>query len=379
MSNLQYGWQQLSQGRIEAALAASGWIKVASTSSIEALSSGRFEATNVIHQSLTGMDVINSPLSQQVLLTREQVDEINAGNTAVKPVASLVRNGRLYLASPDGLLSTSAHGNALSTTQLARVTGAEVRALAPVSRPLYSGGFGRYAVYLFTSEGIYAVAQSARGVLGEARLVDRSIIAVGCVPVDGNRDIYYINGHQWLCRLTGSVVTRLIHVPGNVKGMTWDDAHNELHLLTSDDRMLAVTPDGHYSQRIVDAVSLYDDITHAMAVTAAGEVLDLTNEIEGEQPIEYLSAPIHVDGAPDTVLWRVFSDNMVATLQLLGERGRSCHGFLVAGLRVNGVVNAPLPMRVVAPFCHSVRLSIKGSALTGAVISPTQISMRSCK
>lgn len=379
IATLQYGWQQLSQNRVDAALATSGWVLVASTTSIDALSSGRFEAANVVRQSYTGIDVVNSSLQSTVSLTREQVNEINRGTTAIEPVASIVRNGRLYLASHDGMLSTSAHGNAMSTTQVARVTGAQVRAIAPVLRPIYSGGFGRYAVYLFTTEGIYAVAQSAHGMLGEARLVDRSVIAPACVPVDGDCDIYYIDRHQWLCNLKGCKVTRLVPVPQGVAGMAWDDAHCELHLLKNDGTMLAVTPNGDYSQRTVAVTALYDDVTHAVGVTSAGEVLDLCHEDDCEQVVEYLSLPIEVNGIPNTVLWCVWSDSMVASMQLLGDRGRSCHGFLVGALRVNGVVNAPLPMRVVAPFCRTVRLMVKGSALTGTVISPTQLGIKSCK
>ncbi len=367
---LQFGWQAMSASRVAAQLEASGWTMVASTTDIGALSQGRFVASNVVCPEGAASGVVGSPLDGGARIMREMVAHVMQGGSQVQPAASMVRNGRLYLASADGLLSCSAHGNAFSTSQVTRVTGASIKALAPVSRPLYSGGFGRYAAYLFTDEGIYAVAQSAGGTLGEARLVDRSVISSGCVPIDGNRDVYYLDRNHWLCRLTGSTVEQL--VPDVEHGaMAWDDYHGELYLLT-DGKVMAVLPSGFYSHRTIGASSLYDDMLHALAVTPSGDVLDLTHEESAEQQVEYLSHPVVFASTSPLrdVLWCMFSDEAAFSLEVLGERGVSCHGFLVGRLRVNGAVRAPLLMPIVAPPCRCIRFRIHGSAVSGTVILP---------
>lgn len=370
---LQYGWQALPSSRVQAMLEASGWTMIASTTDVASLSLGRFVAPNVSHVTATATDVILVPATGGTHLSREQHADVQRGSSTIRPVASLVRNGRLYLASADGLLSCSAHGNAMVTTQVARVSGARIMALAPVSRPLYSGGFGRYAVYMFTSEGIYAVAQSALGVLGEARLVSRSVIAQPCVPVDGNCDVYYVDRHNWLCRLRGSEVKQLVPYVMNPSGLAWDDAHGEVYVIDGE-RVLAVTPRGAYSRRTIDAVALYDDVTHALAITAQGQVLDLTLEVPAVQQVEYVSHPVVVRAVPTCVSWCVIGTGATLSLSLYGEHGMSCHGFLVGRLRVTGDVNAPLGMPVVSAPCRTLRIEVKGTALTGTVINYTNVN-----
>lgn len=373
-SILEYGWQALSRDRVMAALETSGWCLVASTTSIDSLGEGRFEAANVAYVPITDTCVVNAPLPGGVTLTLDETAAVKQGSAAVVAAASMVRNGRLYVASRDGMIAVSAHGNAMITSQVARVTGAEIHAVAPVSRPLYSGGFGRYAVYLFTSEGIYAVAQSALGTLGEARLVDRSVISPGCMPVDGDRDVYFTDRNGCLCRLTGSTVSRLIPDMGVAQSMAWDDAHRELHVLTAGGTMLAVQQQGVYSHRTVPAVHLYDDVTHALAVTAAGEVLDLAHEEEAAMSVNYQSHPVVLDSlmraVPRMVSWHVNGKAVVLSLSLTSERGISCHGFLAGRIRVNGAVHAPLSMPLITSPCRCVRLAVEGSASTGTVIAP---------
>ena len=373
---LLYGWQAQSQEQVLAQLAASGWSMVATTTDLASLADGRFVASNVVRVAATATDVVSAPMVGGATLTREQVEAIARGSSEVAPVASLVRNGRLYTASADGHLAMTAQGNALATAQVTHVTGAQVLALAPVLRPLYSGGFGRYAVYMFTNEGIYAVAQSAQGRLGEARLVDRAVIAPGCVPVDGDRDVYFVNRYNSLCRLTGSAVEVLLPGIGEVQALAWDDCHGELHVLADGGETLAVQASGHYSRRTVEASQLYNDTSHALAVTAQGEVLDLTHENDAQQQVLYQSHPIVLAGqcaVPRSVSWCVISNAAQVALSLHGERGMSCHGFLIGRLRVNGVVRAPLAVPVVSSPCRSVRFTVDGTALSGTVIATLKI------
>ena len=94
--------------------------------------------------------------------------------------------GQLVLLLPTGGdVVVTPPGNALVEAHRRSVTGTVPLAMAVVTKPLYSGGFGRYPVYVFTDDGIYAIPQSATGTLGEARLVDRTVIAAA-VPAIRN-------------------------------------------------------------------------------------------------------------------------------------------------------------------------------------------------
>lgn len=374
-ATLQYGWQPLSSDLVVAALESSGWNLVASTSDMSALRAGHFVAGNVVQGQ--SCDIVVAPAAGGIALTRRHVQDAGRNNAGMGAVASMVRNGRLYMASADGRLACSAHGNAMVITHAHIVTGARVTAIAPVSRPIYSGGFGRYAVYVFTDEGIYAVAQSALGVMGEARLVDRSVAASGCRPVDGGGEVYYTDRYGWLCRLAGSCVERLLPCPEAVKELSWDDCHRELHVLSVDGGMLAVTRKGAYSRRTVSAVSLYDDVLHSLAVTREGDVLDLSVEEDAEQTVHYLSHPVvlnrHRVAVPCRVQWNIDSDCAALSLTLLGENGVSCRGCVMGGLRVDGAIKAPLAIGLVAPPCRTVRVEVKGSAFAGTVLGAVLI------
>lgn len=373
---LQYGWTAVPEARVMAQLEASGWHLVATTGDIGALAQGRFVAPNVAYVggSNVGCTMVSAGLGE---VTREQVAAVMQGVSMLAPVASMVRNGRLYLASARGELSCSAHGNALSSSLPKLVTGARVLALAPVARPIYSGGFGRYAVYLFTSEGIYAVAQSATGTLGEARLVDRSIIAQGCVPIEGNRDIYFVDQHHRLCRLEGNVVYHLLSGVEVVGGMAWDDAHGELVLLNNTGRVLAISPQGFYSERTIDAVALCGSGYVALAVTASGEVLDLNCEQPASLSVSYVSHPIvvglHSPVAPCGVMWWIEGNGVALALQARGAQGDMQHSFLLCRFVASGSLCSPLSMPLVAPPCRAISLAISGTAHTGTIFHPLSL------
>ena len=68
------------------------------------------------------------------------------------------------------------------------------------------------------------------------------------------------------------------------------------------------------------------------------------------------------------VEWQVYGDDVDLTLDLLGERGLSCHGFLVNRLRVKGRVGAPLVVPVFAPPLRTIRRHIAGHAATGTIV-----------
>ena len=85
----------------------------------------------------------------------------------------------------DGVVVVSAVGNPLVTQWRATVSGCHILALGAACRPIYSGGFGRYPIYVFTTQGIMALPQSTSGNYGEPRLITETVIAGDSHPVAG--------------------------------------------------------------------------------------------------------------------------------------------------------------------------------------------------
>ena len=107
-----------------------------------------------------------------------------------------------------GVIVVSAVGNPLVRQWNAEVSGCSILALGAACRPIYSGGFGRYPIYLFTNQGIMALPQSSNGVYGEPRLITQVVIAANSTPVAGGDALWFVSQHGILCSITGSTIKR---------------------------------------------------------------------------------------------------------------------------------------------------------------------------
>lgn len=365
---LEFGLPAIVEGTLNDRLSQSGWHVIASTSDLAALSQLQW-VSNAVAPSGNNSYVVTREVEQSDRLSATQADEVIAAMTPLCPVSSMTCNGRLYCIDGAGVLAVSAVGNALVTARQQAITGAQVRAIMPLSRAIYSNGFGRYPIVLFTDEGIYALPQSTgSSAFGEARLLSRTVIAAGSQPVEGNRDLYFNDVHGNLCRLRGSEVTVTWRDSGLCQ-LAWDAVHGELWALNEEGHVLAVMPSGRVSQRTVPCVQLYNDGLHGLAITAPGQMLDLSHEESlTAQTVCWQSHPM-VTSAPAEVVWQVMG-NGTLTLEVTGERGISCHGFLVGRLQASGHVNAPVRQRLVSPPLRTVRLSVSGTCRSGMLVLP---------
>ena len=375
---LQFGLPPVSEGTLMSRLAQSGWHVIASTTDIAALSNNQWVSDAVAASSQTvtpGITsyVVTRAVEQSDRLTAQQAQEINDSQSPLIPVSSMTCNGRFYCIDADGVLAVSAVGNPLVTARQQAITGTLVRAMMPLPRAIYSNGFGRFPVVLFSDEGIYALPQTtSSGTFGEARLLDRMVIAAGSHPIEGDRDIYFCNDRGHLCRLKGSEVS-VMWRESDVCQLSWDVTHHEIWVRQPDGTVLALMPSGRVSQRSVVCEKLYCDATHGLAVTAMGQVLDLCREqAVSVQTFGWQSQP-YVCDAPQEVVWQVMGSGTFS-LEVRGERGISCHGFVVGRLRVSGEVNAPLRQRLVPQPLRTVRLMVGGTCNSGTLLLPVVLA-----
>ncbi len=331
-------------------------------------------ATAAAGDHLSGTDFV-APV-ESMTLTNAQCAAIGSMANVRQITGSTTAGGRLYCSTANGDIIVSAPGNALVDAHRCSVHGSGPLALAVVTKPLYSGGFGRYPVYVFTREGIYAIPQSAMGALGEARLVDRTVIAADVSPVEAGGNIWFVSRHRHLCRLDGYRVT-VCQRDVTYTALAWCNAYHELWLLPSRGYPLAMMPSGAMSERTVDAVALYSDTMHAVAVTDAGTLLDLEHEEAAEVPVKWHSHPFALDllmaRAVRRVVWHVVSDGAELSLQVIGQRGIMAQDESVGLVTVSGAINQPLAFAPMAVRARTLRLEVSGTATTGTLLQPTLI------
>jgi hypothetical protein len=356
---LEMGLARRSADAIAWELAASPWRQIATASSASQPGSATFA---------TPVETVKLTAAQCAALAKPMIlDGI---------VCSTAAGGRLYCCTAAGEIVVSSPGNALTEAHRSSVPGANPLAMAVVTRPLYSGGFGRYPVYVFTDDGIYAIPQRASDRLGEARLVDRTVIAADVPPVEAAGDIWLMSRHGHLCRLSGSrlsVACRDV----DCRAMAWCNAHSELWLLPADGDPVVMMPSGAMSVRTVAATQLYSDARYALAVASQGTVLDLEREQPGMMDVAWHSHPIDLHPLMGLrvkrVVWHAVSDDAVLSLRVKGQCGIMAREQDVSYITVQGAVNQPLATPTMAIHARTLTLALDGNARTGTFLMPSLI------
>ena len=353
---LEMGLSKRSAAAIDTQLASSQWSLVAC-------------APASTH--LTGNDFV-APL-EALTLTNAQCAAIGKMTALDGVVCSTSSGGRLYCYTSQGDVVVSEPGNALVEGHRRAVLGAKPLALAVITRPLYSGGFGRYPVYVFTDDGIYAIPQTTAGTLGEARLVDRTVIAPDVKPVEAGRDIWFVSRHHHLCRLSGSALT-VVKRQADYTALARCNAHGELWLLPRTGDPMVMMQSGAMSRRSVEAVQLWSNPLHALAVSSDGTVLDLEQEQSATLPVVWRSHPIALNPLMaryiKRVVWHVSSDEVALTLKVTGQRGIMSGNQNVSRIEVVGAASHPLATAPILVPARTLRLESTGQALSGTLFLP---------
>jgi len=320
----------------------------------------------------TGMSVYINPSLSDIVMVSGTITATST-NCVVVPVR--------------GCVVVSAVANALVAQWRTVVSGCSINGMAAACRPIYSGGFGRYPIYLFTSRGIMALPQRTSGVFGEPRLISEQILANGAVPVTGDDGVWFVSKHGDLCFLYGSklkVVARNIDITVQ---LAWNVSERELWIVEFNGKVKVLMTSGAMYGRNLLITSVYSDVSNALAVDAEGNLIDLTHEEAAWMQVDYLSQPFEVSPLMRTVVsritWNLFTSlPQVAEhtgnvqLALRGERGSSCHGFVITQANVSGVVAAPLSRPVVSHPFRTLRLSVAGTLYSGTLLLPTHLRFR---
>lgn len=356
---LEMGLPRRTTAAISMELGTSPWRLIASASAASHITSGDFAAA-----------------SHPSVLTNAQCDYVGALVRAGEIMCSTSASGRLYCCTASGDVIVSVPGNPLVEAHRGRVLGASPMAMSVVTRPLYSGGFGRYPVYVFTDDGIFAIPQSLAGSLGDARLVDRTVIARDVAPVEAGRDIWLVSRHRHLCRLSASRLDVLVRDVECV-AMAWCNAHEELWIQRANGYPVVRMASGAMSERTVGVAQFYSDPRHALAVTLSGGLLDLEQETAAAVPVRWLSHPVAVDPlmacSIKRVVWHVMGTTASLILKVKGQRGILSQESDVSVTTVTGQVDQPLAAPTMSLRARTLRLSIDGVAQAGTLFLPALV------
>ena len=159
--------------------------------------------------------------------------------------------------------------------------------------------------------------------------------------------------------------------------MAWCNAHSELWLMPADGNPVVMMPSGKMSVRTVTATQLYSDARHALAVTAAGTVLDLEREQPGMMDVAWHSHPIELHPLMGLrvkrVVWHLVSDDADLSLQVKGQTGIMALEQDVSHIIVQGAINKPLASPTMAIHARTLTIALDGTARTGTLLMPSLI------
>lgn len=276
-----------------------------------------------------------------------------------------------------GMLLSHAIGNPFVLEYRHNVSGGEIRALAAASKPIYSSGLGRYPLYIFMQNGIFALPQNASGSYGEARLIHNTALADDVKPVQGDQCVWFVSDKRLLYDLCGSRLTRHMNHCLATE-LAWNTVEQELWMLDANGSLQLFMAHDRTTRLSLQATQIWSRDSTALAIDAQGQVLDITREIPLDNcPILYHSHPIVLDHLMQTavtaIVWNIFTQQAQLSLSMHGERGTSCHGFLVNSIKVQGAVNAPLRIPVITQPLRTLRLTVQGTVKSGTLLLPTHI------
>lgn len=273
-------------------------------------------------------------------------------------------------ASSEFVVSES--GNPFVVTQRRNIGCGKLNALGVVSKSLYSNVFGRYPVYAFSTEGIYAISYKALGDYKDSQLIDRQVVAdAGCVAY-ANDKVFFVSTDGELCSVSGKNVTVIRHVEG-VTRILWIKAYEEVLLLYGDGSVESLMPSGRSYKRAERVNSLCGDGFDAVAVTDGCELADLNQELSAVVQMGLLTHPIAVAGSELTAPV-LLSVNMAgdfkedSRLELQGSNGTGCEWRVLSEIQLNGTYCHPVVTQVIAPPCRLVRIFAEGEARSGTIL-----------
>ena len=267
--------------------------------------------------------------------------------------------------------------NPLAIAQWHNVCDSNIRAIAATSHHT-NNNIGT-PLYIFADDGTYALpyrVASAR--YSPAVILSRHTIAPTVSPADCDTAVYFVTTRGEVCRLERYSAMSILNGMESISQMAWNSMENELWLKTGIGIVVVMASGRTYLRN--DAA--YDQLFHlspiaAFAATDEGSLLDISREqATSSVAIKLLTFPIAITDdmpSPQSVTWKIFSDDATLDMRILGEIGASCHRMTLCSIKASGSIAAPIKAKLIAPPVRTVRLSITGTVAPATIIRPALI------
>lgn len=277
-------------------------------------------------------------------------------------------------------VQVSAVANPFVTEQQRTVSQSEVLALAGVRKSVYSSTFGRYPVYVFTREGIFALSYKAKGDYSDAQYIDNRTIGSENALAIADEKVYFVSKSGMLCELSGKDVKELGKVD-DVEQMAWVGSKKELVVRWNDNTIKVLLPSGRWSERSEGLRNVYvSNGGDAVGQTIADELVDMNDEQHSEVAFSAETYPIEVNEgqmiAPIMMTVNVSGDDVHGTVKLLGSDGVSCEWNDIATIKLEGTVCHPQQLQIYARPCRLLKVVMEGVARGAAVLRNISVDYR---
>lgn len=293
----------------------------------------------------------------------------DTGSTTFTPPGESV-----YRQNRPGTIIMSTAGNPFSGSMVEALSSDSIVALAMVQKPLSSNSFGKYPIYIFGNNGIYALPQTIGGTYGESRLLSRITIAPTTLPCEAFDAIYFVSGDYHLMALQGAVVVlKMRRCEASL--LAWNQCERELWISLANGTTRVLMPSGRFYER---SECLRQAIAHqgnSVAVNTDGTLVLLSHEShDAITDVEWITHPIVLHSVMGSglrgVTWSIDGECSPITMQLNGARGAHGCGFHIVSARIAGTPLHPVYQRTVTPMLHSVRIIANGKIKAGSLILP---------
>lgn len=263
-------------------------------------------------------------------------------------------------AGEQGIIAFARAADPLTPRLRARICdGRILRICVPVGN---SGGwnYGRNHFLAFTTAGIFAVSVDSALKSASASPVSMLGISRADAVAAATDAIYCATARGLLLRLRGTHVEH-IECPLRPVAALWVETFGELLVIDADGSAMALTADGRASRRSLRVLRSF--VEPAMAISAAGELLDYNRENNQAVPIVWRRR-IAATAAKSATCWRSatfsFDAEMTAGLKLTISADSGGGAQRLLELTVNGPVNAPIETRYRAPRRPWLTIGVNG-------------------